>query len=109
MSANTKQPVASMLTLDGFVLPMDRVAPVVALTLGDRCDSCSAAALVRAVQDGSVLLFCGNHGKRHVAALVEQGWSIDDQTYRAFGGVTAPARGNEPEAPSQDHIIHPNH
>lgn len=54
------------------------------ISLVERCDRCSAAALVRAVKNDSELLFCGHHGRSALSALVEQGWKIDDQTHRAF-------------------------
>ena len=52
------------------------------LTLADRCDSCNAAAYVRALKDGNQLLFCGNHARRNIVALTNTGWHIDDQTSR---------------------------
>lgn len=58
------------------------------LTLLDRCDSCNAAAFVRAKKSDAELLFCGNHGRRHLTSLMEQGWRIDDQTFRAFDEKT---------------------
>lgn len=47
----------------------------------DRCDRCNAAAAnVRAVKDGTELIFCTHHAKKNVPALVSQGWLIDDQS-----------------------------
>jgi hypothetical protein len=44
------------------------------LTVADRCDRCGARALVRAVlPTGGKLLFCGHHGRKHCAALADQG------------------------------------
>ena len=35
----------------------------------DRCDSCGAQAYVRAVLNGSELLFCAHHAHKHEAKL----------------------------------------
>ena len=52
----------------------------VALTASDRCDACTAAALVRAHQGpGKQLLLCGHHFNAHEASLLAGGWVIDDQ------------------------------
>ena len=41
-----------------------------ALTASDRCDGCSAAAMVRAVlPNGGELLFCGHHAHQHSQQL----------------------------------------
>lgn len=74
----------SMLESAKFTIGDEFRAETVDLTLNDRCDSCNAAALVRAVKNDKSLFFCGNHGRKNVAALIAQGWLIDDQTYRAF-------------------------
>lgn len=58
------------------------------LTAKDRCDSCHSAAMVRVLKDGKQLLFCGNHARFHLSALLEQGWLVDDQTYQAFDTQT---------------------
>ena len=43
-----------------------------ALTTADRCDRCSAAAVVRAVlPKGGELLFCGHHANEHGSRLEE--------------------------------------
>lgn len=39
------------------------------LTAFDRCDSCGAQAYVRVVLNGSELLFCGHHAKKHESKL----------------------------------------
>jgi hypothetical protein len=44
-----------------------------ALTRADRCDRCSARALVRAVLPAGELLFCGHHARAHEERLVEIG------------------------------------
>lgn len=60
------------------------------LTLLDRCDRCSSAALLRAVMGPSQLLFCANHGRKNYGTLIAGGWKIDDQTHRAFARPSAP-------------------
>jgi hypothetical protein len=60
------------------------------LTSADRCDSCSSAALLRAVMGPSELLFCANHGRKNYGVLVAGGWKIDDQTHRAFARPSSP-------------------
>ncbi|WP_205881552.1 DUF7455 domain-containing protein [Leucobacter coleopterorum] len=35
----------------------------------DRCDSCGAQAYVRAILNGSELLFCAHHAHKHEAKL----------------------------------------
>ena len=48
------------------------LASPAALTAEDRCDRCSAAAVVRAVlPKGGELLFCGHHAQEHSARLEE--------------------------------------
>lgn len=54
------------------------------LTLLDRCDYCGARALVRATKDSSEILFCAHDARKHAEALVNSGWSLNDQTYQAF-------------------------
>ena len=48
----------------------------------DRCDSCGAQAYVRVVLNGSELLFCGHHAKRHEAKLRPQAEAWHDETSR---------------------------
>ena len=43
------------------------------LTRSDRCDRCSAAALVRALLPVGELLFCGHHARAFRAGLAEAG------------------------------------
>jgi hypothetical protein len=44
------------------------------LTRLDRCDRCSAAAMVTVtLPSGGELLFCGHHVKKHAARLLEIG------------------------------------
>ena len=49
------------------------------LTLLDRCDRCSAAALVRATADWGELLFCGHHFVENEEGLRLSGANIYDQ------------------------------
>jgi len=43
------------------------------LTRADRCDRCSARALVRAVLPAGELLVCGHHARAHEERLIEIG------------------------------------
>lgn len=44
------------------------------LTRLDRCDRCSAAALVKAtLPTGGELQFCGHHARKHASRLLEIG------------------------------------
>lgn len=59
------------------------VAVATTLNVTDRCDRCNAQAFVVARKgDMSELLFCGHHGRKHMSALVAQGFDIEDQTHR---------------------------
>jgi len=46
------------------------------LTLNDRCDSCKAAAAVRAIRDDLELLFCQHHARKHSVMLNAQGFQL---------------------------------
>lgn len=49
------------------------------LTAHDRCDRCSAAALVRVILNaGGELLFCGHHGRMHQPELIKKGVIVGD-------------------------------
>ncbi|PZS36220.1 MAG: hypothetical protein DLM59_01595 [Pseudonocardiales bacterium] len=49
------------------------------LTAADRCDRCSAQALVRAIMPGGGdLMFCGHHAKQYDASLRKVGVRIID-------------------------------
>lgn len=76
-STNTSTALESFgIVLDSFSKTKTR-----ALRAVDRCDRCnSAAANVRAVKDGTELIFCTHHAKQNIPALVSQGWLIDDQS-----------------------------
>lgn len=47
-----------------------------------RCDRCGAQAFVKAMHPdmSTELLFCGHHGRKNLDALVNQGWTLNDQT-----------------------------
>lgn len=90
MSASIAAPERnSSITMKPFVSSAHSIetAP---LTLLDRCDQCSAAAYVRFVKGSQQLLFCGNHGRKVLSALVATSWKMDDQTHRAFARPAAP-------------------
>lgn len=63
------------------------------LTALDRCDACSSRAYVRATNNESELLFCAHHAKKHVVALMTQGWLIDDQTFQITEDVVNSRKG----------------
>jgi hypothetical protein len=48
------------------------------LTLQDRCDSCSAAALVVATFLNGELMFCGHHARNLSAELTKKAVSVYD-------------------------------
>lgn len=48
------------------------------LNAQDRCDSCSAAAQIRATLLNGELLFCGHHARKHHEALVKVALTIYD-------------------------------
>ncbi len=48
----------------------------------DRCDSCGAQAYVRAMLDGSELLFCGHHAKQHEPKLKPMADSWHDESHK---------------------------
>lgn len=50
----------------------------VTLTLNDRCDSCSAAALVVATFLNGELMFCGHHARNLNAELTKKAVSVYD-------------------------------
>lgn len=54
------------------------VAEVQELTALDRCDSCSAAAQVRATLMNGDLLFCGHHARKHKDKLVSAALAVYD-------------------------------
>jgi hypothetical protein len=49
---------------------------VLALTRADRCDRCSARALVRAMFTAGELLFCGHHARAHEERLSDIGATL---------------------------------
>lgn len=53
------------------------------LTSADRCDRCGAQAYVRArLSTGGELLFCGHHGRAHLAKLQDVSTEIIDESDR---------------------------
>lgn len=82
-TVDVKPAPISTVGLHGYVLPVASKVTTRTLVAVDRCDSCSAAARVRAVKDSQELLFCGNHARKNVVGLVESGWLIDDQGINA--------------------------
>jgi hypothetical protein len=48
------------------------------LTLQDRCDSCSAAALVVATFLNGELMFCGHHARKMSAELIKKAVNVFD-------------------------------
>lgn len=48
------------------------------LTLNDRCDACSAAAMVIATFLNGELMFCGHHAKDKQSTLIEKAISVFD-------------------------------
>lgn len=67
-------------------LEQDRVGEVEAadrpLTALDRCDSCGAQAYVRAMLNGSELLFCGHHANKHEPKLRPMAEVWHDESHR---------------------------
>lgn len=68
--------------LDTATRPALAAAAEVELNAQDRCDRCGAQAYVHASLNGSVLLFCGHHGKKALPGLASQGFDVSDQTHR---------------------------
>jgi hypothetical protein len=55
-----------------------------ALTAADRCDACGAQAYVRATVNGSELLFCAHHAKKHQEKLSSIATSWHDERAKLF-------------------------
>lgn len=89
MPATVAQERYSAITMKPFVVSEHSIETK-ELTLADRCDRCSSAALLRAVMGTSELLFCANHGRSNYGTLIASGWKIDDQTHRAFAVPSSP-------------------
>lgn len=51
------------------------------LTAQDRCDACGSQAYFIAEKDGSKLLFCNHHFRKHEVPLEDRGFLITDQSY----------------------------
>ena len=56
------------------------------LTAQDRCDSCGAAAYVRAMFNSGILDFCAHHARVHADAI-SKALDVLDETYRLLGGI----------------------
>ena len=54
------------------------------LTAADRCDACGAQAYVRVEVNGSELLFCAHHAKKHQEKLAAIATSWHDESSRLF-------------------------
>jgi hypothetical protein len=54
-----------------------RPLPVEPLRSSDRCDSCTARALVRANRGSGVLLLCGHHAQQYGDQLRAEGWELE--------------------------------
>ncbi len=54
-----------------------RPPPAVPLRSSDRCDSCTARALVRANRGSAVLLLCGHHAEQYGDQLQAEGWELE--------------------------------
>ncbi len=52
------------------------------LTAADRCDACGAQAYVRVTVNGTDLLFCAHHAKRHQEKLSAVAENWHDETAR---------------------------
>lgn len=48
----------------------------------DRCDSCGAQAYVRAILNGSELLFCAHHGAKHEEKLRPMAEAWHDESHK---------------------------
>lgn len=59
---------------------MDRISDL-GISALFRCDGCGAQAFAAATRDNSLLLFCGHHSKKHLAALERDGWDLHDRTH----------------------------
>ena len=52
------------------------------LSATDRCDSCGAQAYIAAEVNGSELLFCAHHARKHEDKLRQVALRIHDETNR---------------------------
>lgn len=62
---------------------LDSMTPVLQFTALDRCDACGAQAYSSASREdaSAELLFCLHHRKKHIDALLLDGWTVTDDTY----------------------------
>jgi len=56
--------------------PSGKATVMETLTLADRCDGCSAAAMYRLRKRDQVLDMCGHHWKDNAYSLYQSGWII---------------------------------
>lgn len=79
--ANRMEREAVMTTIEQDRTEVSAAAdrPITAL---ERCDSCGAQSYVRVMLNGSELLFCGHHAKRHEAKLRPLAEVWHDETSR---------------------------
>lgn len=64
--------------------PTDDLRAEPQLTAADRCDACGAQAYVRATVNGTELLFCAHHAKKHQQKLEAIAESWHDESARLF-------------------------
>jgi len=62
--------------------PNDDLRAEPQLTAADRCDACGAQAYVRATVNGTELLFCAHHAKKHQEKLAAIAESWHDESAR---------------------------
>lgn len=63
------------------IAPLQERGP---LTAVDRCDRCNAQAYVRATIEGLDLLFCAHHGKEKLPLLLQQGFTVEDESEQLY-------------------------
>ena len=62
--------------------PTDDLRAEPQLTAADRCDACAAQAYVRVTVNGTELLFCAHHAKKHQQKLEAIAESWHDESAR---------------------------
>jgi hypothetical protein len=55
--------------------------PVIEFTAEARCDGCGAQAHMVAERDGQELQFCGNHSRKVMNKLLDEGWRLTWDNY----------------------------
>lgn len=71
-----------MSTLEQTIETTESSAATRPLSALDRCDSCGAQAYVRAILNGSELLFCAHHAKKHEEKLRPIADSWHDESHK---------------------------